>query len=59
MTHVDPDATWLQMTWLFYIDRHLWTNERVEAFLKAVPQNKLLLLDYYCENTEVWKQTDR
>ena len=27
MTHVDPDATWLQMTWLFYIDRHLWTNE--------------------------------
>lgn len=59
MTHVDPDATWLQMTWLFYIDRHLWTNERVEAFLKAVPQDKLLLLDYYCENTEVWKQTDR
>lgn len=27
--------------------------------MKAVPQNKLLLLDYYCENTEVWKQTDR
>lgn len=59
MSHVDPDATWLQMTWLFYIDRHLWTNERVEAFLKAVPQDKLLLLDYYAENTEVWKQTDR
>ena len=34
-------------------------KRRVEAFLKAVPQDKLLLLDYYCENTEVWKQTDR
>lgn len=58
ITDVDADAVWLQMTWLFYIDRKLWTNERVEAFLKAVPQDKLLLLDYYCENTEVWTQTE-
>lgn len=58
MTQVDPDATWLQMTWLFYIDRESWTNPRVKAFLDAVPRDKMLLLDYYCENTEVWKQTD-
>lgn len=58
LTQVDPDATWLQMTWLFYIDRDEWTNERVEAFLRAVPQDRLILLDYYCENTEVWKQTE-
>lgn len=58
ITDIDANATWLQMTWLFYIDRELWTNERVKAFLRAVPQDKMLLLDYYCENTEVWKQTD-
>lgn len=58
LTNVDPDATWLQMTWIFFFARHNWTNERIEAFLKAVPQDKMLLLDYYCENTEVWKQTE-
>lgn len=58
ITDIDAEATWLQMTWLFYIDRKLWTNERVKAFLSAVPQDKMLLLDYYCENTEVWKQTE-
>lgn len=58
LTAVDPDATWLQMTWLFYIDRHLWTDERIKEYLKAVPYDKSLLLDYYCENTEVWKQTE-
>lgn len=58
ITEVDPEATWLQMTWLFYNDRGKWTNPRIKAFLQAVPQDKMLLLDYYCENTEVWKQTE-
>lgn len=58
ISDMDPEAVWLQMTWLFYIDRHLWTNERIEAYLTAVPADKMILLDYYCENTEVWKQTE-
>jgi len=58
MADVDPKAVWLQMSWLFYIDRDKWTNERIKAFVTAVPQNKMILLDYYCENTEVWKITD-
>lgn len=55
----DPKASWLQMTWLFYIDKKNWTNPRIEAFLKGVPQNKMVLLDYFAENTEVWKMTDK
>ncbi len=55
---VDADATWLQMSWIFYFEREHWTNERIEAMVRAVPQNKMLLLDYYCENKEVWKMTD-
>ncbi|MDY7396075.1 alpha-N-acetylglucosaminidase [Aureibaculum sp. 2210JD6-5] len=55
---IDAEATWLQMSWIFYFERENWTNERIEAMVKAVPQNKMMLLDYYCENKEVWKMTD-
>ena len=58
MTTVDANAQWLQMTWIFYYNRKNWTDERIKAYLRAVPQNKLILLDYYCDNTEVWKTTE-
>jgi Alpha-N-acetylglucosaminidase (NAGLU). len=31
----DPQATWLQMGWLFYNERKYWTNDRVEAYLTS------------------------
>ena len=55
---IDKDATWLMMTWVYYFERDHWTNPRIESFLKAVPQDKIMLLDYYCEKTEVWKMTN-
>lgn len=58
LSEVDKDAVWVQMAWTFYYMRKNWTNPRLEAMIKAVPQGKMLLLDYYCENTEVWKLTD-
>lgn len=58
MKAVDPDATWLQMSWIFYFEHENWTNERIKAMLSAVPQDKMVLLDYYGENKEVWKMTD-
>lgn len=59
LTAADPDAIWLQMTWMFYHDRALWTAPRIEALLTGVPQNKMALLDYHCENVELWKTTDK
>ncbi|RYD39654.1 MAG: alpha-N-acetylglucosaminidase, partial [Verrucomicrobiaceae bacterium] len=59
MAAVDPDAQWLQMTWVFYFDRKNWTNERIKAMVRSVPQDKMILLDYYCENQEVWKMTEK
>jgi alpha-N-acetylglucosaminidase len=53
----DSSAVWLQMSWMFYIGRDKWTNQRIKSFLRAVPQDKMALLDYYGENTEVWKLT--
>ena len=59
MAAVDPEAVWLQMGWLFYADPTHWTQENIRAFLRSVPQNRLLMLDYFCEFTEIWKQTER
>ena len=57
----DPDATWLQMTWLFYNERKYWfegdSDARVKAFLTSYPAEKSILLDYYCERMEVWRKT--
>ncbi len=53
----DPDARWLQMSWVFYYKRKQWTPERLRAYLTAVPQDSLVLLDYFCEKTEVWRTT--
>lgn len=58
MTEVDSEAVWIQMAWLFYYQRKDWTPERLKAMLRAVPQDKMMLLDYYCEYTEVWRRTD-
>lgn len=58
LQQVDPDAQWLQMSWVFYYKRRQWTPERLRAYLTAVPQGKMVLLDYFCEKTEVWRETD-
>ena len=55
----DPQALWVQMTWLFYIDSSHWTFPRISAYLGSVPRGRLLLLDYFAENTEVWRLTER
>lgn len=59
LEQVDPKAIWLQMSWLYYYQRKDWTNPRIEAFVRAVPQDKMVLLDYFCERQEVWKLTDK
>ena len=57
LTDADPKAKWLQMTWLFYYDKN-WTPERVKAYLSGIPKGRLILLDYFCDNTPLWKKTD-
>ena len=59
LTDVDPEATWLQMTWMFYFDKATWTPERIKAFLGAVPTGKLVLLDYWGEFQEIWRRTEQ
>ena len=58
LQQADPAARWLQMTWVFYYKRKSWTPERLRAYLTAVPKDRLVLLDYFCEKTEVWRTTE-
>lgn len=58
MAAVDPEAKWLQMGWMFFYDQKHWTPENIKAYLGAVPQGKVIILDYYLENTLVWKHTE-
>ncbi len=55
---VDPGAVWMQMSWVFFHKRKDWTPERLKAYITAVPKNKLVMLDYYCDSVELWKQTE-
>ena len=57
MTQVDPDAIWLQMAWTFQ-DRKQWDNTRLSAMIGAVPQARMVLIDYVCENRELFRETE-
>ena len=54
---VDSKAVWLQMGWMFYYNRKNWTDERMEAYLNANPADRQIILDYFCEKREVWRDT--
>ncbi len=58
MTAVDPEAVWLQMGWLFYADPTHWTDENIKAYLTAVPQGRMIIMDYYCDYTQIWERTE-
>ena len=58
LASVDPEAVWMQMGWLFISDRKAWTPERIKAYLTAVPKGRMIMLDYECDYTEIWRMTE-
>lgn len=58
MQTVDKQATWVQMGWTFFYERDHWTNSRLKAMIKAVPPNKMIILDYFGERVELWRSTE-
>jgi len=57
MRQADPAAVWVMQGWLFYSDRKFWQAPQIEALLRAVPDNSMLLLDLAAEIEPVWKRT--
>ncbi len=54
----DPEAVWLQMTWLFWYQGRDWTPEKIKAYITSYPASRQLLLDYFCESSEIWRRTE-
>ena len=57
MAAADPEAVWYQMSWTFLYDER-WTPPRLAAMTHAVPQGKLVYLDYACEEAEFFRRSD-
>ena len=58
MRRADPQAVWVMQGWLFYSDRKFWKAPQIEALLKAVPDDNMILLDLAAEIEPVWKRTN-
>ena len=42
----DPNGTWVMQGWLFVYDSVFWDNASVEALLRGVPNDRMLIIDY-------------
>jgi alpha-N-acetylglucosaminidase len=58
MHNADSSAVWVMQGWLFYSDRKFWKAPQIEALLKAVPDDKMILLDLAAEIEPIWKRTE-
>ncbi len=54
LSQADPEAIWLQVGWMLYHDSEHWTPRQVEAYLGAVPKGKVAMLDYFCDEAEIY-----
>jgi alpha-N-acetylglucosaminidase len=57
MAQVDPQAVWVLQGWTFMNQASFWHQDRIRAFLDAVPDDHMLVLDLFCEKTPVWNST--
>jgi alpha-N-acetylglucosaminidase len=57
MAETDPEAVWVLQGWTFYSGAQFWNQARIEAFLGAVPDSQMLVLDLFCDVKPVWNRT--
>ncbi len=58
MTQSDPKAVWVLQGWAFMYKRSFWTQPRIQAYLDAIPDDRMLILDLFCESTPMWSETE-
>ncbi len=58
MAQTDPQAVWVLQGWTFMNQRAFWTPPRFKAFLDAIPDDRILVLDLFCESTPMWSRTE-
>ncbi len=58
MAGTDPHAVWVLQGWTFSYQRAFWTQPRIQAFLGAVRDDQMLVLDLFCESRPMWSETE-
>jgi alpha-N-acetylglucosaminidase len=58
MTDADPQAIWVMQGWLFFNNPTFWKPPQSKAMLGAVPDDRLIVLDLFCETAPVWNKTE-
>lgn len=53
MRRHDPEAAWVLQSWPFSYMADYWTTDRKQAFLAAVPDDRMLLLDLWSDHRPV------
>jgi len=59
MAAADPEAVWVMQGWIFFNNPNFWKPPQAQAFLTAPPDNRMLLLDLFCDTKPTWDQTER
>ncbi|MBS1664421.1 MAG: alpha-N-acetylglucosaminidase [Bacteroidetes bacterium] len=58
MAGADPKAIWVMQGWMFHYDSAYWRGPQIQALLKAVPDDQMIVLDLYSESHPVWTRTN-
>ncbi len=58
MVASDQQAVWVLQGWAFMNQQQFWTQPRFKAFLDAIPNDRMVVLDLFCESTPMWDKTD-
>ena len=54
----DPEATWVMQGWLFVNNPKFWQPPQAKALLGAVPDDRMVVLDLFCEQRPAWQKTE-
>lgn len=56
ISSVNPDAVWVMQGWMFGYQRNIWNADSLQALLRKVPDDKVLLLDLAADyNRHFWR----
>jgi alpha-N-acetylglucosaminidase len=58
MAASDPQTVWVLQGWAFMFKPEFWIQPRIKAFLDAIPNERIVILDLFCENKPMWDKTD-
>ena len=58
MAQTDPRAVWVLQDWTFHNQREFWMEEdRIQVFLDAIPDSRMLVLNMFSEARPTWNLT--